>query len=172
MASLNKVMLLGNLTRDPELKYSANGTPIATFGFAVNTKSGEKEDVLFIDITAFGRQAETTNEYLKKGSAALIEGRLQFQSWESQDGQKRSKHLVITDRIQFMSGKGETATNERPIHATTPPKGQTAARIIDNMPQTDAANANNTHDYDDDIPFVRNDASDIMSSRERMKFMA
>lgn len=150
MASLNKVLLLGNLTRDPELRYSGNGTAIATFGLAVNMKSGEKEETLFIDITAFGRQAETTSEYLKKGSAALIEGRLQLQSWESQDGQKRSKHNIIAERIQFMGGRtDERNESERPIHAQTPPKGQTAARILNSAPTT-----SKNVDYDeDDIPF-------------------
>src|SRR5215471_7234038 len=114
MASLNKVILLGNLTRDPELRYAANGTAVVRFGLAVNTQrpgqsnseqgnpNERREEVCFVDVVAFGRQAETTSEYLSKGSGALIEGRLQWRSWEGQDGQKRSKHEVIADRIQFM----------------------------------------------------------------------
>lgn len=106
MASLNRVILLGNLTRDPELRYAPNGTAIARFGLAVNSRyrQGEewKEDVCFVDVVVFGRQAETAGEYLSKGRPALIEGRLQWRSWESQDGQKRSKHEVIADRVQFM----------------------------------------------------------------------
>jgi single-strand DNA-binding protein len=109
MASLNKVLLMGNLTRDPELKHAASGIAIATFGLAVNSKLGkDKDEVCFIDVTAFGRQAETASEYLAKGSPALIEGRLTFESWEGQDGQKRSKHKVIAERIQFMARKGES----------------------------------------------------------------
>src|SRR5215468_2356799 len=107
MASLNKVILLGNLTRDPELRYAPNGTPVARFGLAVNTsRAGQgderREEVCFVDIVAFGRQAETASEFLSKGRSALIEGRLQWRSWEGQDGQKRSKHEVVAERIQFM----------------------------------------------------------------------
>lgn len=125
MASFNKVILLGNLTRDPELRYTPSGTPVASFGLAVNTprtaqgntmgdnRSERREDVCFIDIVAFGRQAETASEYLSKGRAALIEGRLQWRSWEGQDGQKRSKHEVIAERIQFMP-RGRDDGMERP----------------------------------------------------------
>jgi len=114
MASFNKIILLGNLTRDPELRYTPNGTPVASFGLAVNTQrsapgnSGQnpaperREEVCFVDIVAFGRQAETASEFLSKGRSALIEGRLQWRSWEGQDGQKRSKHEVVAERIQFM----------------------------------------------------------------------
>src|SRR5262252_8827531 len=117
MASFNKIILLGNLTRDPELRFLPSGTPVASFGLAVNTPRGgqngperggqdspseRREEVCFVDIVAFGRQAETASEYLRKGRAALIEGRLQWRSWEGQDGQKRSKHEVMADRIHFM----------------------------------------------------------------------
>jgi single-strand DNA-binding protein len=106
MANFNKVILLGNLTRDPELRYTPNGTPVATFGLAVNRRSGQgderREEVCFVDIVAFGREAETASEFLGKGRAVLIEGRLQWRSWEGQDGQKRSKHEVVAERIQFM----------------------------------------------------------------------
>ena len=128
MASFNKVILLGNLTRDPELRFTPSGTPVASFGLAVNTPragqngterggqdspSERREDVCFVDIVAFGRQAETANEYLSKGRAALIEGRLQWRSWDGQDGQKRSKHEVMADRIQFMP-RGREEGMERP----------------------------------------------------------
>jgi single-strand DNA-binding protein len=118
MANFNKVILLGNLTRDPELRFTPSGTPVVSFGLAVNTPrvgssstggGGQdspperREDVCFVDVVAFGRQAETASEYLRKGRAALVEGRLQWRSWESQDGQKRSKHEVMADRIQFMA---------------------------------------------------------------------
>jgi single-strand DNA-binding protein len=106
MASFNKVILLGNLTRDPELRYLPSGTPVSTFGLAVNRRysQGEerKEEVCFIDIVAFSRQAEIAGEYLSKGRMALIEGRLRWRTWESQDGQKRSKHEVVADMIHLM----------------------------------------------------------------------
>lgn len=113
MASFNKVILLGNLTRDPELRYTPNGTPVTTFGLAVNRRSGQgderREEVCFVDIVTFGREAETASEYLSKGRPVLIEGRLQWRSWEGQDGQKRSKHEVVAERIQFMSRAREEA---------------------------------------------------------------
>jgi single-strand DNA-binding protein len=106
MASLNKVILLGNLTRDPELRYTPSGTPVSSFGLAMNRRyrQGEewKEEVCFVDIVAFSRQAEIAGEYLSKGRLALIEGRLRWRTWESQDGQKRSKHEVVADMIHLM----------------------------------------------------------------------
>lgn len=110
MASFNKVMLLGNLTRDPELRFTASGAAVASFGLAVNRKfkQGEewKEDVCFVDITVWGKQAENCTEYLSKGSQALIEGRLSFSTWESQEGQKRSKLEVVANTVQFLGRPG------------------------------------------------------------------
>ncbi|MEE8484838.1 MAG: single-stranded DNA-binding protein [Nitrospinota bacterium] len=109
--SLNKVFLMGNLTRDPELRYTPGGQAVSTLGLAVNnkfTKDGEtKEDVLFVDITVWGRVAENCAEYLKKGSPVLVEGRLKYHTWESQEGQKRSKIDVTAMSVQFLpSSKG------------------------------------------------------------------
>ena len=106
--NLNKVMLIGNLTRDPELKYTPSGTAVAEFGLAVNRnyKQGDewKKDVCYIDITVWSRQAENCAEYLKKGSQVFIEGRLRFNSWES-EGKKRSKLDVVADNVLFLSKK-------------------------------------------------------------------
>jgi len=117
MASLNKIFLLGNLTRDPELRYTPSGTAVSTFGLAVNRRYGQgderKEEVCFIDIVAFGRQAEITGEYLRKGRMALIEGRLRWRSWESQDGQKRSKHEVVADMVHLMPRTRDEGTTGR-----------------------------------------------------------
>jgi single-strand DNA-binding protein len=151
MASLNKVILLGNLTRDPELRYAPNGTAVARFGLAVNTQragQGEdrKEEVCFVDIVAFGRQAETASEYLSKGRPALVEGRLQGRSGEGQDGQKRSKHEVIADRIQFMPRgreEGMERTNPGQGMERTSPGPSRAAEEMDLPPAFE----------DDDIPF-------------------
>lgn len=116
MANLNKVILLGNLTRDPEMRFSKDGTAIANFGLAVNRGS----EVCFIDIVTFGRQAETVGEYVAKGSLVLVEGRLQWRSWETDDGQRRTKHEVVANTVQFMPrGSGETNGEARqPAHAT------------------------------------------------------
>ncbi|HEX8310267.1 MAG TPA: single-stranded DNA-binding protein [Chthoniobacteraceae bacterium] len=111
MASLNKVMLIGNLTRDPEIKYTPKGTAIAELGLAVNrnytTESGEKrEEVTFVDIELFGRTAELAGEYLKKGRPVFIEGRLKLDTWDDkQTGQKRSKMRVVGETMQFLGGR-------------------------------------------------------------------
>ena len=113
-ASFNKVLLIGNLTRDPELRYVPSGTAVATFTVAVNrvytSQAGEKkEEVSFIRIVVWGRRAEVCGEYLSKGSPVFIEGRLQSRSWEGQDGQKRSTMEVIADNVQFLRGAGTAA---------------------------------------------------------------
>lgn len=104
----NKVIVLGNLTRDPELRYLPNGTSVASFGLAVNRrfKQGDdlKEEVCFLDVTVFGKQAESASQYLSKGRAALIEGRLRQQRWETEGGEKRSKIEVIAEQVTFIGG--------------------------------------------------------------------
>jgi len=106
MASFNKVILMGNLTKDPEVRYATNGTAVANFGLAVNRRyrQGEemKEEVCFVDIVVFGKQAETSGQYLSKGQGVIIDGRLQQRRWDSEDGQKRSKHEVVAQSIQFL----------------------------------------------------------------------
>jgi single-strand DNA-binding protein len=107
----NKVILIGNLTRDVELRYTPNGTAIAKFGLASNRTykdnvTGEnKQETLFIDITVFGRSAEIVNQYLSKGRRVLIEGRLVLEQWVDAQGQKRSKHSIVAERVQFMDSK-------------------------------------------------------------------
>jgi len=109
MASLNKVLLIGNLTKDPELRYTPNGTAVANLRIAVNRKfkdrSGElKEDTCFVTVTAWDKQAEICNQYLQKGRPIFVEGILQSRSWETPDGQKRSTIDVRAERIQFLGG--------------------------------------------------------------------
>lgn len=114
MASLNKVMLIGNLTRDPEIKYTPKGMAIAELGLACNRRytveaTGEKrEEVTFIDVTLWGRQAELAKEYLTKGRSVYIEGRLQLDTWDDKaTGQKRSKLKVTGETMQFLGGRNE-----------------------------------------------------------------
>jgi single-strand DNA-binding protein len=106
MASFNKVILMGNLTKDPEIRYTPSGTPVATFGLAVNRryKQGEelKDEVCYIDIVVFGKQAEHCGQYLGKGHGVIVDGRLQQRRWETDDGQKRSKHEVVAQTINFL----------------------------------------------------------------------
>ena len=109
MAGLNKVLLIGNLTKDPELRYTPNGTAVTNLRIAVNRKfkdrTGElKEDTCFITVTAWDKQAEICNQYLQKGRAVFVEGILQSRSWETNDGQKRSTIDVRSERIQFLNG--------------------------------------------------------------------
>jgi single-strand DNA-binding protein len=108
MASLNKVLLIGNLTRPPELRYTPSGTAVADLRLAVNrsftTQSGEKRDEsLFISIVVWSKQAENCAEYLDKGSQIFVEGRLQSRDWEGKDGQKRTVIEVVAERVQFLS---------------------------------------------------------------------
>ena len=104
--NLNKVFIMGNLTRDPELKTLPSGSSVANFGIATNrvwrNQQGEKqEEVQFHNIVVFGKQADTVSQYLKKGSSVLVEGRLQTRNWEAQDGTKRTKTEIVAERVQF-----------------------------------------------------------------------
>ncbi len=112
MPSLNNVILMGNLTRDPELRYIPSGAAVANFGMAMNrvytTQDGErKEEVCFVDIDVWGKTAENCANYLSKGRLVLIQGTLQFRSWETEDGQKRSKLSVRAFNVQFLGSKRE-----------------------------------------------------------------
>src|SRR5206468_3556937 len=146
MANLNKVMLIGRLTRDPEVRMFANGGKVAHFGFAVNTRrkntsTGQwEDDPVFLDVDAFnrgetGKQADLVEQYLKKGHQAYIEGHLQMDQWVDKDGQKRSKLKIVLDNVQFLeprsdSGSGDggsryqrPATPARPAATTAPTSG-------------------------------------------------
>ena len=115
MASFNKVILIGNLTRDPELRFTSQGTAVASFGLAVHRKFKQgkewKDDVCFVDIAVWAKQGENCEQYLNKGSLVLVEGRLNYRTWEAKEGQKRSKLEVVANNVQFLtksdSGKGE-----------------------------------------------------------------
>jgi len=153
MASFNKVILMGNLTRDPELRYTPKGTAVAKLGLAVNrtwkTETGEtKEDVLFIDIEAFSRQAETVGQYLKKGSPVLIEGRLRMDTWDDkQTNQKRSKILVTAENVRFLGSgqprEGGATEVSRSRPAASPPPGASSGEPVAEEPPPP----------EDDVPF-------------------
>ena len=104
MVSFNRVILAGNLTRDPELRFTNDGVPVANFGIAVNRVRSKSEEVDFFDVSAWRELGETVANYKKKGDPILVEGRLQFRTWEAQDGSKRSKVDVVADNIQFLGG--------------------------------------------------------------------
>ena len=120
MASLNKVYLMGNLTRDPELRYIPSGAAVTNFSMAVNrvytTQSGEKKkDTCFVRIVVWGKIAEACGEYLSKGSPVFVEGRLQSRSWVGQDGQKRNTTEVVANNVQFLRPKGQPGAVEPPM---------------------------------------------------------
>ena len=151
MANLNRVLLIGNLTRDPEVRYTPKGTAVADIGIAVNrVYSGEdgekKEEVTFVDVTLWGRQAEVAQEYLKKGRQVFIEGRLQLDTWDDkQTGQKRSRLRVVAENMQMLGSRGESeagSTAPGTQRRTTPPPPQ---RQTPKDPDLDAE--------PDDIPF-------------------
>lgn len=113
MAGYNRVVLVGNLTRDPQVRQTSSGTAVADIGLAANeryrNKDGEQvETTCFVDIVAWGRQAECCGQYLSKGASVLVEGRLQLDRWETEDGQKRSKMRVKADRVRFL-GRAKSA---------------------------------------------------------------
>ena len=116
MANYNKVILMGNLTRDPELRYTPAGKAVTNFSIAVNRKykvdEQWKEDTDFFDIVVFGKQAENCSEYLRKGRPVLVDGRLQQRRWETDEGQKRSKVEVVAMTVQFLGSRGQD--NARP----------------------------------------------------------
>ena len=126
MASYNRVVLLGNLTRDPELQYIPSGMAVSDIGLAVNDRVKRDdqwvEEATFVDVTLWGRTAEIANEYLSKGSAVLIEGRLKLDTWEK-DGQKRSKLKVVGERMQMVGSRDASSgggPNRSQSHETTP----------------------------------------------------
>ena len=116
--NVNKVFVGGRLTRDIELRNSQTGKPVAKFGMATNYKYKETETVCYVNLVAFGRQAEVLAQYLKKGDPLFVEGRLSFSSWEAQDGSKRSALEVVVEKFQFIGGKSRDE-GSKTTHTTT-----------------------------------------------------
>jgi len=139
MASFNKVIVMGNLTRDPELKYIPSGSAVGNLSLAMNRKykgnDGEmKEDVCFVNIVVWGKQAESCNEYLSKGSPLFVEGRLQSRSYETKEGQKRNVLEIVADRVQFLGGKKKTGADEEAVPEETAGTGSGAGEGEDKPP--------------------------------------
>ena len=156
MASFNKVILVGNLTRDPELRYTPKGMAIAKIGLAVNrvwrTETGEKkEEATFVDIDAFGQQAETICQYMKKGSAILVEGRLRLDQWDDkQTGQKRSRLKVVLEGFTFLgTGQSRNAEGGAPMAPAPAAPRPTAAPAAPAAPAASEAPG----PEEDDVPF-------------------
>jgi single-strand DNA-binding protein len=159
----NKVILVGNLTRDVELRYLQSGTAVGTTGIAVNRRfklsNGEQRDeTLFIDITFFGRTAEIANQYLRKGSKVLVEGRLRLDSWEDPSGGKRSKHSVVVENMQMMGSRNTQEASYNPTQPTQNSYQQpTQTQQSYNQPQQESVQTQKVSipeiDIDDEIPF-------------------
>ena len=145
---MNKIILIGNLSKDIELRYTPSGTAVAKFSLAVNrnytdpTTKEKKQEVMFIDVTVFGRAGETARQYLKKGSKILIEGRLVLNQWTDQIGQKRSKHEVVCEKIEFLDCKND---NNQGNYQTQQPQTQPRPRPQNTAPRLELD--------DDEIPF-------------------
>ncbi|MGK0456324.1 MAG: single-strand DNA-binding protein [Lentimonas sp.] len=156
MASFNKVILIGNLTRDPELRVTANGNSICKLGLAVNRsylmKDGERrEETTFIDIDSFGKQAEVISKYMRKGRPLMVEGRLKLDQWES-DGQKRSKLGVVLENFQFLGGRDDAdSSSESGYEQSSPPVRSAPPPAKSESPETNFSNDKDT--LDDDVPF-------------------
>jgi len=178
----NKIVLVGNLTRDIELRYSQAGLAIASTAIATSrkfTSNGEKkEEVCFVDITFFSRSAEVANQYLRKGSKILVEGRLKLDQWVDQNGGKRSKHSVVVETMQMLDSKGGNDTNvvtnqqQAPQGQGQPQAYQAPQATYEQHPdypkseqqQQDAKNANNhkpSPSMDKEIPVIDIDEEEI-----------
>lgn len=153
MPSFNKVILLGNLTRDPETRVTANGHTICKLGMAVSrvysTRDGErKEETTFVDIDAFGKQAEVLTKYMRKGRPLMVEGRLKLDQWESNEGQKRSKLGVVLENFQFVGGRDDNAGGDSGdsggYESSSPPKNSAPSAQSDTK---------SDDTLDEDVPF-------------------
>jgi single-strand DNA-binding protein len=146
MASFNKVILMGNLTRDPELRYTPKGTAVAKLGLAVNrswrnAEGQQQDETTFVDVDAFGKQAETLGQYMQKGRPILIEGRLKLDQWEDKNtGQNRSKLGVILEKFSFVGGGSQNGGTTSTPQATAPPPTSEVPPFDDGP-------------SDDDVPF-------------------
>jgi single-strand DNA-binding protein len=161
MANYNKVFLMGNLTRDPQLRYTPSQAAVCDFGLAINRKwkaqDGQmKEEVCFVDCTAWGRTGENISKYITKGRPLFVEGRLTYQTWDGKDGQKRSKLLVTVENFQFIDSKGGGGGGAKP--AAGPAPSQDAKRQESSGAGNQTPPQGGEYDYsqdveDDTIPF-------------------
>jgi len=150
MASLNKVLLIGNLTRDPDVRMLSSGRPVCNFGLALNrnykdSEGNKREEVTFVDVECFGPRAEAVGRFFSKGRPIFVEGRLKLDQWESKDGEKRSAIRVVLDNFEFVDGGKQESASVAPT--TAPPI--TSKPSTDNIPPI----TNQDVDLDEDVPF-------------------
>ena len=144
---LNKVLMVGNLTRDPELRYTSGGSAVCDLRIAATRRyrrggdSGEmQEETCFVDVVVWGRSGENCNQYLRKGNPILVEGRLKLDEWQSQEGQKRSKHSIVADRVHFFPRTGGGGSGESQSY------GQ-------NYQESDSGGGSPQEDFNSEVPF-------------------
>lgn len=150
MASLNKVLLIGNLTRDPDVRMMSNGRPVCNFGLALNrsykdAEGNRKDETTFVDVECFGPRAEAVGRFFTKGRAIFVEGRLKLDQWESKEGEKRSAIRVVLDNFEFVDSKQDGTQNRNPViqeQTSSPP-----------LEETNNLNESSENDLDDDVPF-------------------
>lgn len=153
MANFNKVLLIGNLTRDPELRVTPKGTAVCQFGLAVNRQfkdesGAARDETTFVDVEAWGRQAEVVSKYCAKGRPLFVEGRLKLDQWEDKtSGQKRSRLKVVLENFQFLGGRSDAPAGGEPAAGANPEQFAPPAR--NSAPAPDAS----VNQVDDDVPF-------------------
>jgi single-strand DNA-binding protein len=157
VSSFNRVILLGNLTRDPAMKHLPSQTVVTEFGVACNRKfrtgAGEdREEVTYVDCTAFGKQGELINEHFQKGKPILLEGRLKFDQWEAKDGTKRSKLTVVVEGFQFVGGREQQDQGDDAPPSRTPMRDAARAKSAQNKGRT-PADAFSDEPLDQEVPF-------------------
>ena len=151
MASLNRVLLIGNLTRDPEVRMMSSGRPVCNFGLAMNrsykdSEGNRKEETTFVDVECFGPRAEAVARFFSKGRPIFVEGRLKLDQWESKEGEKRSALRVVLDNFEFVdSGKPDHSSHDTPPSLSSPPTSPPAS------PHNEPTK--NDIDLDEDVPF-------------------
>ena len=158
MASLNKVLLIGNLTRDPDVRVMTNGRPVCNFGLALNrsykdAEGNRKEEVTFVDVECFGPRAEAVGRFFTKGRAIFVEGRLKLDQWESKEGEKRSALRVVLDNFEFVDSKQDSAPSQsaKPYEAAN--DSPATETTVSAEPEKPPASTESDPDLEEDVPF-------------------
>ena len=159
MASLNKVLLIGNLTRDPDVRVMTNGRPVCNFGLALNrsykdAEGNRKEEVTFVDVECFGPRAEAVGRFFTKGRAIFVEGRLKLDQWESKEGEKRSALRVVLDNFEFVDSKQDAAPSQGAKPYEAPKDSPTTETPVSTDTETpSSASTESDPELEEDVPF-------------------
>ena len=158
MASLNKVLLIGNLTRDPDVRVMNNGRPLCKFGLALNrtykdAEGNRREEVTFVDIECFGPKAEAVGRFFTKGKPILVEGRLKLDQWESKEGEKRSALRVVLENFEFIDSKQDATQSQDPKPDEEPKDSPAVETATSPEPETPSSPPADDPDLEEDVPF-------------------